>query len=101
VLDLLIEVTDGIELTNAIRILSNGEGSEIVWTLVKAQGVTDTVFHEHLRWVGSALHNLRKTPIDAPVAKAPTTEISDRSKRHHRRKFPPCRCPVRNYSSGI
>jgi RNA recognition motif-containing protein len=74
VLDLLTEVTEGIELTNAIRILSNGEGSEMVWTLVKPEGISDSVFHEQLRWAGSALQNLRKVSWSVPVSVP--TEIS-------------------------
>jgi RNA recognition motif-containing protein len=68
VLDLLAEVAEGIELTNAIRILSNGEGSEIVWTLVKADGLSEAVFHEQVRWAGSALQNLRKVSWSVPVS---------------------------------
>jgi RNA recognition motif-containing protein len=60
VLDLLMEVAEGIELTHAIRVLSSGDGCEIVWTLVHAEGISDSVFNEQLRWAGSALHNLRK-----------------------------------------
>jgi cold-inducible RNA-binding protein len=66
VLDIVVLVAEGIKLTHAIRLLPNGEGSEIVWTLVKPEGITDSVFHEQLRWAGNALHALRKAP--APVA---------------------------------
>jgi len=69
VLDILAEVVEGIELTNAIRVLSNGEGSEIVWTLVKPDGVSESIFNEQLRWAGSALHQLRKTTLSAPPEK--------------------------------
>jgi len=72
VLDLLIEVKEGIELLCAIRLLPNGDGSEIIWTLVKPEGISDSVFHEQLRWAGSALHSLRKVKV-AEVAPPPQT----------------------------
>jgi cold-inducible RNA-binding protein len=62
VLDIVVQPAEGIELTHAIRLLSNGEGAEMVWTLVKPLGLLDSVFHEQLRWAGSALNALRKTP---------------------------------------
>ncbi len=62
VLDIHLEITEGIELTYAIRLLANGKGSELVWTLIKPEGISDTAFHEHIRWAGNALHALRKTP---------------------------------------
>jgi len=68
VLDLLTEVAEGIELTNAIRILSNGEGSEMVWTLVKPDGISEAIFNEQMRWAGSALQNLRKVSWSVPVS---------------------------------
>lgn len=60
VLDIAILVAEGIKLTHAIRLLPNGESSEIVWTVIKPEGLADSIFHEQLRWVGNALHNLRK-----------------------------------------
>jgi len=71
VIDILTEVVEGIELTNAIRVLSNGEGSEMIWTLVKPDGVSESIFNEQLRWAGSALHNLRREPTQnrkSPIA---------------------------------
>src|ERR1019366_7512447 len=51
-------------------ILSNGEGSEMIWTLVKPEEVSESIFNEQLRWAGSALQNLRKSPerLEAPAA---------------------------------
>ena len=60
VLDLLAEISEGIELTNAIRILRSGEGSELVWTLIKPEDVSESIFNEQFRWARSALQNLRK-----------------------------------------
>ncbi len=76
VLDILAEVSDGIELASAIRLLSNGQGTEMVWTLVKPEGLSDSVFHEQLRWAGSALHNLRKLPKSEAKAPAAAAVIS-------------------------
>ena len=82
VLDLLMEVAEGIELAHAIRVLSSGDGCEIVWTLIHAEGLSDSVFNEQLRWAGSALHNLRKAPWEATGSKiegqnatAPSTDV--------------------------
>lgn len=69
VLDILAEVTEGIELAHAIRVLRSGEGSEVIWTLVKPDGISDSVFHEQIRWAGSALQNLRKATLSEPDAR--------------------------------
>src|SRR5690348_15163673 len=45
VLDLVVRVGEGVTLTHAIRLIPNGEGSEIIWTLVKPLGLADNVFH--------------------------------------------------------
>jgi hypothetical protein len=71
VLDLLAEVAEGIELTNAIRVLRSGEGSELVWTLIKPEDVSESLFNEQFRWAGSALQNLRKVMLTEAAARAP------------------------------
>jgi len=70
VLDLLSEVSEGIELTNAIRVLRSGEGAELVWTLIKPEDVSEALFNEQFRWAGSALQNLRKAVLSEAAPRA-------------------------------
>ena len=80
VLDILAEVVEGIELAHALRVLRNGDGSELIWTLVKPDGISDSVFHEQVRWAGSALQNLRKARLSEPAerrAPEPGTDTSE------------------------
>lgn len=57
-LDLFYTV-ETIEVCVAIRLLPNGEGSEIVLTLIQPRGLPDAAFHEQTRWAESALAKLR------------------------------------------
>jgi len=79
VLDILAEVAEGLELTNAIRILRSGEGSELVWTLVKPEDVSESIFNEQIRWAGSALQMLRKAALTEPSHKSPAPIASEPS----------------------
>ncbi len=67
VVDILVQVSEGVELTHAIRLVANGEGSEIVWTLVKPEGLSDSAFQDQLRWAANALNVLRKAPPVEPA----------------------------------
>jgi len=69
-LDLILNL-GGNELLIAIRILANGDGSEIVLTLVQSHGLPDAAFLEHTRWAGSALAELKLMRADTlPVSKS-------------------------------
>src|SRR5262245_61195873 len=50
VLDIVVLMAEGVRLTHAIRLLPNGDGSEIVWTLIKPDGLSESLYHEQLRW---------------------------------------------------
>lgn len=74
VLDWIVRFDDGQELTTAIRVLPNGDGSEIVVTLLKPAGFSEAAFQEQFRWIESALRELRKKPQtqrEKPVAIVP------------------------------
>lgn len=76
VLDLVLQLEPGLELLSAIRVFANGESSDVVLTLVRPQGLMESLFHEHYRWAESALRELRNiipTLQDAPPAEPQTT----------------------------
>lgn len=65
-LDVVLSVSDK-DLTVAIRVLTNGEGCEAVFTLVQPRGVSDSLFNEHVRWADSVLRAARKAPAAMAV----------------------------------
>jgi hypothetical protein len=60
VLDHTVTLPSGARLTNPMRVIPNGDGSEILFTLIQHQGMTDQQFGEDAELVLSDLHTLRR-----------------------------------------
>lgn len=60
VLDHTVTLPSGIKLTNPMRIIPNGAGSEILFTLFQHEGMSDQQFHEDAALVLSDLQTLRR-----------------------------------------
>jgi hypothetical protein len=60
VLDHTVTLPSGARLTNPMRVIPNGDGSEILFTLIQHQDMTDQQFQEDAELVLSDLHTLRR-----------------------------------------
>jgi hypothetical protein len=60
VLDHTVTLPSGARLTNPMRVIANGDGSEILFTLIQYTGMTDPQFHEDAERVLGDLHTLRR-----------------------------------------
>lgn len=60
VLDHFVELENGQIVYNPMRIISNLEGSEIIFTLAQLPGMTDEKFLEDSNWVRKDLGELKK-----------------------------------------
>lgn len=60
VLDHTVRLADGVQLTNPMRVIPNGTGSEVMFTLLQREGMSDRQFEEDAGLVQSDLHNLRR-----------------------------------------
>jgi len=60
VLDHTVTLPSGARLTNPMRVIPNGDGSEILFTLIQHEGMTDQQFQEDAELVLSDLHTLRQ-----------------------------------------
>jgi RNA recognition motif-containing protein len=75
ILDLVMELSVNVELIAAIRVLPNGDGTEIVLTLVQPRELPDPDFQEHIRWAEEALQALKRPwPEEPEVAAAKVAE---------------------------
>jgi hypothetical protein len=78
-LDLVVNL-GGIELSIAIRVLANGDGCEIVLTLIQPRGLPDVAFQEHARWAERALGELKNIPqAEITQAASPAAEPPSRT----------------------
>ena len=59
VLDHYVTVSPGIEVYVPMRVVQNGQGSEVLFTLFQAKDMPDEKFAEDLRWVNQDLRNLK------------------------------------------
>ena len=59
VLDHEVELESGVRINNPMRVIANGEGSEIVFTLIRQPEMTDEKFEEDARWVEQDLNILK------------------------------------------
>ena len=59
VLDHYIRPSPGVEIFVPMRVIPNGNGSEVLFTLFRQAGMTDENFAEDIRWVDSDLKNLK------------------------------------------
>ena len=60
VLDHTITLPSGVRLTNPMRVIANGDGSEILFTLMQREDMTDQQFREDAELVLNDLHVLRR-----------------------------------------
>lgn len=60
VLDHTVTLPSGVRLNNPMRVIPNGDGSEILFTLIQHQDMTDQQFLEDAELVLSDLHALRR-----------------------------------------
>ena len=59
VLDLYWKTAAGAECVEAVRVLANGAGSEVVLSVVQTEGLSDHDFDQHARWAERALQELK------------------------------------------
>ena len=71
VLDQTVTLPSGARVTNPMRVIPNGDGSEILFTLIQYQGMTDQQFQEDAELVLSDLHTLRRL-LESPDEQAPS-----------------------------
>ncbi len=60
VLDHTVTLPSRVKLTNPMRVIPNGDGSEILFTLFQHEGMSDQQFQEDAELVLSDLHTLRR-----------------------------------------
>ena len=59
VLDHEVVLESGVRINNPMRVITNGEGSEIFFTLIRQPEMTDEKFAEDARWVEKDLKILK------------------------------------------
>ena len=59
VLDHYVTVSSGIEVYVPMRVVTNGKGSELLFTLLREEDVPDEQCEEDMRWVSQDLRNLK------------------------------------------
>lgn len=60
VLDHLVTMESGLEVNNALRVVPNGDGAEVMFTLLKLPGVSREQFDTDANWVQKDLSTLKK-----------------------------------------
>lgn len=60
ILDHTVELPDGQKVYNALRVLANNEGSEVVFTLYRLPGVTDEQYEADAAAIRKDLQQLKK-----------------------------------------
>ena len=66
VLDHDVTLPSGVTIHNPMRVLANGRGSEVVFTLFRQPGTSDAKFAEDTKWVDKDLRTL-KAVLEAPA----------------------------------
>lgn len=59
VIDHVVTLPDGIKVYNALRVTPNGDGTEVSFTLLRLQGMTDEDFDQDARAVTADLETLK------------------------------------------
>jgi hypothetical protein len=59
VLDHLVTMPSGVEVYIPMRVVANGEGSEVIFTLFQTPGMTDEILERDIRWVTGDLATLK------------------------------------------
>lgn len=66
VLDHTLFPADGAPMDNPMRVVANGEGSEVVFTLFRRPGMSEEAFAADADWVARDLARLKALLEDAP-----------------------------------
>ena len=59
ILDHEVVLESGVKIMNPMRVIANGEGSEILFTLIRRPDMSDEQFEEDARWVEKDLKILK------------------------------------------
>jgi len=59
VLDHYVSSAPGVEVFVPMRVVANGSGSEVIFTLFQPAGMSDEKFAEDIGWVKQDLHHLK------------------------------------------
>ena len=66
VLDHEVTLESGVTINNPMRVIANGKGSEVFFTLIRQPGTSDEKFEQDAQWVENDLKRLKglleKTP---------------------------------------
>lgn len=60
VLDHTVIQSDGVETYNPLRVVANGTGAEVIYTLFRRRDMSDDVFERDQAWVARDLQTLRR-----------------------------------------
>lgn len=67
VLDHTVTLPSGVRVTNPMRVIPNEDGSEVLFTLIQHEGMSDQEFEEDAEMALSDLHTLRRL-LESPGA---------------------------------
>ena len=59
VVDHLVTLANGQQVHNALRVVPNGDGAEVMFTLLRLPGMSDAQFAEDAAWVEKDLASLK------------------------------------------
>ncbi|MDQ0320662.1 hypothetical protein QO002_002800 [Pararhizobium capsulatum DSM 1112] len=59
VIDHLVTMADGTQVHNALRVVPNGDGAEVMFTLLKLAAMSNEDFERDARWVTKDLQTLK------------------------------------------
>lgn len=59
VVDHLVSLEDGRQVHNALRVVPNGDGAEVMFTLLRQPGMSDAQFADDAAWVEKDLATLK------------------------------------------
>ncbi len=59
VVDHLVTLEDGRQVQNALRVVPNGDGAEVMFTLLRQPGMSDAQFADDTAWVEKDLATLK------------------------------------------
>jgi hypothetical protein len=60
VMDHIVTMASGLEVHNALRVVPNGDGAEVMFTLLRLPDVSEEQFEADFRWVLKDLNTLKK-----------------------------------------
>lgn len=60
VLDHVVTMESGLKVNNALRVMPNGDGAEVMFMVLKLPGISDEQFEADANWVLKDLNTLKK-----------------------------------------